>query len=293
MSIYTPLIPGSETFQTVETILNHYNDIINIDNLNVLEINAHTISDGYSTLTNGTLSGIITPTTSSIPSTIINKEYVDNFNYDLNTEDKQIIFTGTNFLFTGSNNLTWTTSTNTFLVNTTIETQTLRTSVLKIGSTSINSIVPQTMNLVLPQNNGSESQVLITDGSGNLSWTSNNNIGTINESIQYNKNGNFQGSENLLWSDTTNTLTLNGIFNSPTMISLLNTSSIFKINSGTQTVSLFSRNISETLTWPTSHGSGSQVITTNGNGLLSFISPTTISISATTGIQFKSSSNTT
>lgn len=62
--------------------------------------------------------------------------------------------------------------------------------------------LPASYNLVLPVDNGASQQALITDGSGNLSWTS--IAGGSNGQVQYNSNGLCAGLSGLTLADTAN-----------------------------------------------------------------------------------------
>lgn len=87
----------------------------------------------------------------------------------------------------------------------------------QIGLTgvTINSgnIGPYQLNL--PSNVGSNNQVLTSDGTGNLSWTSKGgggggSPGGANTQIQFNDDDTFAGSGNLTFNKTTSVLTLVG-----------------------------------------------------------------------------------
>ena len=84
--------------------------------------------------------------------------------------------------------------------------------------TANNFVVTSTANLGSPANviitGGTNGYVLSTNGSGALSWVAQSgggsNPGGSNTSIQFNRNGVFDGSNNLTFDSTANLLTVNG-----------------------------------------------------------------------------------
>jgi hypothetical protein len=114
-----------------------------------------------------------------------------------------------------------------------------------ISSTSVSS--PYT--LTLPANTGMNTQVLTTDGTGNLSWTSSGggggSPGGANTQLQFNNNGTFGGIS---------TVTYNG-----TNLSLGSVSNI-NISGGTANYVL-QTNGSGTLSWVAQSGGGGSTVT--------------------------------
>jgi hypothetical protein len=66
-----------------------------------------------------------------------------------------------------------------------------------------NSAATESVTFSLPPDNGTNGQVLVTDGNGNLTWSSDG--GTAAEgntgNIQFNNSGTFQGSDDLFWDN--------------------------------------------------------------------------------------------
>lgn len=66
--------------------------------------------------------------------------------------------------------------------------------------------ITNTYTLVFPSTQGNSDTVLVNDGSGNLTWEEMSGGAGIpggnNQNIQFNNNGSFGGSDNLLWNGT-------------------------------------------------------------------------------------------
>jgi hypothetical protein len=158
-------------------------------------------------------------------------------------------------------------------------------------------ILPSNVVFTLPNNDGTPSQILSTDGNGVLSWTPSglgNNVNLINittDSIILNNSGTTTtfirqlGGTNhtLIWPNAQGTLGSiltnngNGTMSWSTNINVPNitTSTIILNNSGTSTT--FIRQIggtTHTLIWPNSQGTLGSILTNNGNGTMSWVAVT-------------------
>lgn len=104
MEQQSSLIQGDVIFSQNETILLK----------TTTQLNSIILTDGIATLTNGYLSNLITPTSASLPSTVVDKQYIDT-QYDININTVNVpnyalIFNNGINSFAGSSNLTFTTS---------------------------------------------------------------------------------------------------------------------------------------------------------------------------------------
>jgi hypothetical protein len=137
---------------------------------------------------------------------------------------------------------------------------------------------PQTY--TFPTSYGTNGQLLTSDGSGGLSWsTVSGSPGGSNTQIQYNSSGSFQGSANFTFDGTNVQIGATGA------IRLADTDSsnyvAFK-SPGT---------VASNVTWtlPSADGTNGQVLSTNGSGTLSWATATATPGGSTTQIQFNSS----
>ena len=117
------------------------------------------------------------------------------------------------------------------------------------------------LNLILPTNAGAANNMLITDGSGNLSWTSAVNGSNVTAS------GNLSvGGNTALGDANTDITSLKGTFRVYDS-DASNYTDIVGPNGATQTVNL-------NLILPSNAGSNGQVLSTNGSGTLSWVTAT-------------------
>lgn len=129
----------------------------------------------------------------------------DNFQFDYTTNTLNLSTTTTSFgagLVTGGMNITG----GGLGLNGNLE---------LIGSTSNNSVSVKAADstgnytINLPTAQGAAETLLTNDGSGNLYWMAAHTPGGNNQDVQYNDNESFNGSNNLQWDNSTNTLTVN------------------------------------------------------------------------------------
>jgi hypothetical protein len=137
---------------------------------------------------------------------------------------------------------------------------------------------------------GTSGQVLSTDGAGNLSWATagggGGSPGGANTQLQFNDAGSFGGTGNLTFDKTTNTLTTVNI----TANGVIDFSGSSNVTIGTNPFSgeivILRQNVGITGTntaisgttqlvingskWPSGYGTGGQVLSTDGNGVLSW-----------------------
>jgi len=120
-----------------------------------------------------------------------------------------------------------------------------------------------TTTITFPSTSGSSGQVLSTDGSGNLSWTSvSATPGGSTTQIQFNSSGSFGGSANLTWDGTNVQLGATGALR------------FADTDSSNYVAFKAPGTVSSNVTWtlPSTDGSSGQVLSTNGSGTLSWAS---------------------
>jgi hypothetical protein len=139
---------------------------------------------------------------------------------------------------------------------------------LSYGGTSSASVLLKaassgTTTITFPSTSGSSGQVLSTDGSGNLSWTSvSATPGGSTTQIQFNSSGSFDGSANLTWDGTNVQLGATGALR------------FADTDSSNYVAFKAPGTVSSNVTWtlPSTDGSSGQVLSTNGSGTLSWAS---------------------
>ena len=120
-----------------------------------------------------------------------------------------------------------------------------------------------TTTITFPSTSGSNGNVLSTDGSGNLSWTSvSATPGGSTTQIQFNSSGSFGGSANLTWDGTNVQLGATGALR------------FADTDSSNYVAFKAPGTVSSNVTWtlPSTDGSSGQVLSTNGSGTLSWAS---------------------
>lgn len=137
------------------------------------------------------------------------------------------------------------------------------------------------LTFTLPATNGTNGQILTTDGSGGLSWTtvSGSGVAGSNTQIQYNNSGVLGAQDSLVWIDSTNRLGI-AYIDPPYSLSV---GGDVGIGSGSQDAGIIlyseqgatdytftlsapaSMAASRTYTLPNSYGTNGQLLTTNGS----------------------------
>ena len=125
------------------------------------------------------------------------------------------------------------------------------------------SALADSYQLLLPLDNGLANQVLTTDGTGTLSWTTASGApGGSNTQIQFNNSGSLGGSSNLTWDG------INVQIGATGELRLADTDSSNYI--ALKSPATVATNVTYTL--PTADGTNGQVLTTNGSGVTSWTS---------------------
>jgi hypothetical protein len=129
--------------------------------------------------------------------------------------------------------------------------------VLQAPTTGGNSV------FILPAGTGTNGQVLTTNGTGTLSWsTVSASPGGSTTQIQFNSSGSFGGSANLTWDGTNVQLGATGALR------------FADTDSSNYVAFKAPGTVSSNVTWtlPSTDGSSGQVLSTNGSGTLSWAS---------------------
>ena len=125
---------------------------------------------------------------------------------------------------------------------------------------------------VLPAADGTNGQVLKTDGSGSLSWANNlsgsSTPGGSNTNVQFNDGGAFGGDADLTWDKTNNVLGVTGNVDLKARGSLLFSDTDSSNYVGFRAPATISTNLVWVL--PSADGTSGQVLSTNGSGTLSW-----------------------
>jgi len=165
---------------------------------------------------------------------VATKAYVDsNSGGTPGGVDTNIQYNSGGSTFAGSANFTWNNGSSlltvtgainaTGLIQTTNSIRSNTSLILEDPGAGSNTVTIQapTLNpnasytLTLPTDDGTNGQVLSTDGSGNLSWASGGGgtPGGANTEIQFNDNGSFGATSNFVWNNTSSILTVTGTTN--------------------------------------------------------------------------------
>ena len=96
---------------------------------------------------------------------------------------------------------------------------TVASTAVSVGSTTITTASTGPVSLVLPSNDGNSGEVLTTDGLGTLSWTENlTDPAGSNTQVQFNNSGVFGADSSFTYDNSTNTLrsdnTISNVFSS-------------------------------------------------------------------------------
>lgn len=149
---------------------------------------------------------------------------------------------------------------------------------LKNSSGNVKKLFSNPATLVYPTVDGTNGQVLRTDGSGNLSWTTVvSTPGGSNTQIQFNNSGSFGGSANFTWDGSNVQIGSQGDLR------------LGDSDNSNWVAFQAPATVTSNVTWtlPSADGSASQVLTTNGSGTLSWSTPSAgISQAKVTGINF-------
>jgi hypothetical protein len=243
--------------------------IIATDIITIGNFSSTLITDGFATLTEGTLSNLNNPISSQDAAT---KDYVDSAIGSPGGINSNVQFNNGGS-FGGSSDFIWNNTSSILTINGSVHTDTLE---IDDGSSNkVNIISPllgTDYTLTLPVDDGLPSQLLQTNGSGILSWitVSGGVPGGSNTQVQYNSSGTFTGSTSFLWNNTSSLLTIGGTIH--TNIIELDDGSSNKII--IQSPSLTS---DYTLTLPNDDGISGEYLKTNGSGVLTWddaLSPT-------------------
>lgn len=152
------------------------------------------------------------------------------------------------------------------------------TKVLRLQPSNAASTTPQTY--TFPTSYGTNGQLLTSNGSGGLSWTTvSGTPGGSTTQIQYNSSGNFQGSANFTFDGTN--------------VQIGSTGAIRLADSDSSNYVAFKSpsTVASNVTWtlPNADGTNGQVLSTNGSGTLSWTTATATPGGSSTQIQFNSS----
>ena len=192
------LIPGSDQSSVIQAILIDTQKLTTGElvtgELITNDLITNEINVGTTTITSGKITGIFPPFNIF---DVVNKDYVDtivstssatpggsNSNVQFNADG----------LLSGSNNFTWTTSTNTLSITNGL-----------IVTTRVTGLVNPTQG----SDAANKSYVDLISGSSPQG---------VDKSIQFNGNGLFSGSNNLTWTTSTNTLSITGSLSVTTLI---------------------------------------------------------------------------
>jgi|GEM_PF-6249599 len=147
--------------------------------------------------------------------------------------------------------------------------------------TIVAPVLTSDLTFTLPSTMGTNGQVLTSDGTGGLSWTtvSGGGVAGNNTEVQLNNSGSMGADSDLIFIDSTNYLGINNT--SPT--AHISVGGNLKLGDGTNTAGIVlyselgatdytftlsappSLSTSRTFTWPDDYGSNGQLLTTNGS----------------------------
>jgi len=202
-----PLIPGTLELQSLETIKGPIIGSFESTNISASYINAQEITDGTLVIKSGTISNLKNITSGpNSDNSAVNLEYLLNKELEPSSIINSIQFKQGS-QFSGSEKLTYNNGIN---VEGTVFTTSIITNNLSINNIVIQgSLSPYT--LTFPNDIGSENQLLTTDASGNLYWSSRSGPAGIGNQIQFASAGVFSSDANFTFDDTLNVMEVDTI----------------------------------------------------------------------------------